>query len=342
IVMALRKKIPVKWLPILLAILLIVDLWGVNRRFMRPQPQTTATSYFRATADVQYLKKQEGQFRIFPVEDQRSPNWYVYHGIQSAHGYQGAKLRLYQELIDAFKMPNGFIQKYVKIQEGRPVLRDTSEVDARLVNFHGTFLKLMNVRYIISPYPLPDTTLKIVFPPRVRGGNAVFEFKGALPRVFFPGLVMTMNGKDNILNYMTSSGFDPAVTAVIEEDAPFQIAHSDSNQAKITEYDLHRIVIDADVKAPSLLVVSEMYYPAGWKVFVDGIEEKIIKTNHAFRSVFLQPGTHEIVFSFKPKIFRLGLLISSITFLLLIAGTFLGWRMERKKPSVQEMTETGN
>ena len=141
---------------------------------------------------------------------------------------------------------------------------------------------------------------------------------------------------------MTSNGFDPAITAVIEEDAPFQIVHSDSNQAKITEYDIHRIVINADVKAPSLLVVSEMYYPAGWKVFVDGIEEKIIKTNHAFRSVFLQPGTHEIVFSFKPKIFRLGLLISSITFLLLIAGTFLGWRMERKKQSGQEETETEN
>ena len=60
------------------------------------------------------------------------------------------------------------------------------------------------------------------------------------------------------------------------------------------------------------------------------------KTNYAFRSVYLQPGTHKIEFVFKPKMFRLGLLISVITFLLLITGVIVGWRLDKRRKNSQE------
>jgi uncharacterized membrane protein YfhO len=74
-----------------------------------------------------------------------------------------------------------------------------------------------------------------------------------------------------------------------------------------------------------------MFYPAGWKVFIDGMEEPIYKTDYAFRSVFLQPGVHKIEFLFRPKMFKTGLSISLVSFLLLVLGAVLGWRIEKKK-----------
>ena len=132
---------------------------------------------------------------------------------------------------------------------------------------------------------------------------------------------------------MSSGAFDPMETAIIEEEAPFDIIPSDSNRARIINYDIHRIQIEADVKTPSLMVMSEIYYPAGWKVFVDGREEKIVKTDYLLRSVFLEPGEHHIEFVFNPGSFKAGLLLSISSFILLIAGAFIGWRIERKKSS---------
>jgi hypothetical protein len=324
-----------RFLPFLLTGLLFIDFWMVDKRFIQPRPKANENTYFTEEPDVTYLKSQESPFRILHItvsqDDNRKPNWYMYHKIQNVFGYQGAKLRNYQELMDAFRMPTGYIGKYLKVEGGRYVLKQPAEVSRQEWALHQTFLKLTNVRYIICPFSLPDTSLELVHAPRMRGQRAVFEVKDFAPRVFFPKNVIQVQGKKAILEFMTTGAFDPMETAIIEEKAPFEIIPSDSNRARIVDYDIHRIQIKADVKTPSLLALSEMYYPAGWKVFVDGREEKIVKTDYLLRSVFLDPGEHDIEFVFNPGTFKIGLLLSVSSFLFLIAGTFFGWRIERKK-----------
>jgi uncharacterized membrane protein YfhO len=68
--------------------------------------------------------------------------------------------------------------------------------------------------------------------------------------------------------------------------------------------------------------MSDTYYP-GWRVFVDGVEERIYCANLGFRAVFLTKGAHEVKFVYKPKVFKIGLIISLITILLLIIYSFL-------------------
>ena len=78
------------------------------------------------------------------------------------------------------------------------------------------------------------------------------------------------------------------------------------------------------------MVLSEVYYPAGWKAFVDGQETKIYKTNYILRSILLEPGKHKIEFVFKPKSFMLGVWITVSVFavlvLLLLLGLFLNFK----------------
>ncbi|MBN2088078.1 YfhO family protein [candidate division KSB1 bacterium] len=326
----LKKKMNPNLLPVLLLVLLIWDFWSVDKRFTDPRPDSDTRRYFQVDRSVQYLKDQEGTFRIFSVADQRSPNWYMYHKLQHVSGYQGAKLRIYQELIDAFNMPNGFIQKYIKVENGQYVLKSQDDISPLQFKRDQNFLKLMNAEYVLSPYQLPDTSLQLLVPPERQGSLGVFKFKDCLPRIYFPKSVIPAEGKQNILNYMTSQKFDPAEATVIEQKVDWQVKSSQENKAQIESYDIHKIKINASIQTPSLMVLSDIYYPAGWKVYVDGIESTIYKTNYAFRSVFLEPGEHEVLYSFEPQMFKTGLYISITVLGLLLAGLIVGWRLNQK------------
>lgn len=337
--MALKNKIGRRIFIVPLLVLLVFDLWTVNNRFLDFKPVRRKKTDFDATPEVKYLKSQKGYFRILPVNDGRSPNWYQYHFLQSSWGYQGAKVKVFQELMEGFKMlggPGDFLKRYLKIENGRYALKKSSELSEKELAVNHNFLKLMNVKYLVCPFPIPDTSMKSVDLPEKRGANGIMEFKEFLPRLFFPKEIRIIDNKDDIFRFMRSTLFDPSETAVIEKESPFNIQPSDSNKAQITEYGNHIIEITADIRKPSLMVLSEIYYPAGWKAYIDGHETEIYKTDYLLRSVFLRPGKHTIVFKFRPRMFYTGLTISIITFMLLSAGIIISWRAGRKKKVLDE------
>jgi len=331
ILRTIQNKLHKLVLPLALTVLVVGDFWIINSRFVNPQPAVDESNYFQDQGEVAFLKEQPGYFRILPVGDGRSPNWYMFHLLESAYGYQGAKLKLYQELMDTFRMPQQYLSKYLKRTAGGMAWRSGDELPAELVHAHRTFLQLTNVKYIVTPYGIPDADLRLVYRPRQRGGRAVLEFTKALPRVYFPEKVVPVLGDEAARSYMASMDFDAATTAVVTERTPFQIVHSDSNRAEITERSIHTLRVDAHVHTPSLLAVSEVFYPAGWHVEVDGQPADIERVNYAFRGVYLKPGEHTLVFRFSPDSFNTGLRTSIIALVLLTAGAVIsGVRMRRK------------
>jgi uncharacterized membrane protein YfhO len=122
-----------------------------------------------------------------------------------------------------------------------------------------------------------------------------------------------------IFQFLKSESFKADEIAILEEPPPFSIEPSENNHVEITGYDIQKINLNAAVEKPAHLILSEIYYPAGWKAYVDGKETKIYKTNYVLRSIFLQPGDHEVEFLFKPSSFKIGTIISIITFIVLIA-----------------------
>jgi hypothetical protein len=342
IMLASRKRLNVKWLPVWACVILCADLWIVDKRFVNFRPKTDSESLFRATPEVEFLKSQEGLFRILPVEDNRPPNWYQYHFLQSSWGYQGAKLRSIQELMNAMGLPGGpggaqgFLRKYLKTEGGRIAFKTPEEVVPAESAAHAALLKMMNVRYVVCPYLIPDTMFTLVYPPAQQGANGIWEFKEFLPRVFFPREVRPVQGEGAILDFIASGEFDPAVTAIVEE-RPLKDCGADGNEkAQIIEYDLHRITIDADVTKPVLMVLSEMYYPAGWEAWVDGDPVDIVRTDYLLRGIYLEPGSHRVEFRFVPRMFRIGLATSLSVFILLICGVIVGWRAEKRKVPTDE------
>ena len=81
-----------------------------------------------------------------------------------------------------------------------------------------------------------------------------------------------------------------------------------------------------------------MYYPGGWKAYIDDKEASIVKTNYALRGLAVPAGKHAIEFRFEPKGYTNGRKITSITSILLLAiialAAFMAWR-NRKQAGIK-------
>ena len=96
------------------------------------------------------------------------------------------------------------------------------------------------------------------------------------------------------------------------QKSAFRIPHS-----AFLDYQPEKVVIEADLPQAGFLVLSDSYYP-GWKVFVDGEEDRILRANYIMRAVRLSPGHHQVEFIYDPSSFKLGLAISLATLFLIL------------------------
>lgn len=332
----LNNKLRTEWLGIALIFLLIIDLWLVDFKIINPEPSVNEENYFQKTDVVEFLQQQKQPFRIFPIRlnqpGEKPDNWYLYFKLQNIYGYHAAKLRIYQETLEEFQLPQLYLYKFLKQgidNRGQQVvqIRPLNEIPSNLLYGHQSFLNMLNVKYLISAYPIPDTSFQII----KRGSAFIYENKHALPRAYFVNKIKTLESKKEIFDFISSGQFDPARNAILEQEPEFAIEPALDNHVELVSYDIHRIKLKASVKTPSLMVLSEVYYPAGWKAYVDGARTKIYKTNYILRSIFLKPGDHEIEFVFKPASFTIGLVISLITLMLLIISLVYSLRKQARK-----------
>ena len=318
--------------------LLIIDLWWVDFKIVHPQPKTDQDRYFANTEVVRFLKRDSERYRIYPVYDDKPSNWYVYHKIQNIQGYHAAKLKIYQTFLEETGLDSRnkyglppFLAKYFRVvlKDSRPSLQPIppEQISPKKIKFDNTILDMLNAKYLISYYPIPDPRYRQV----LSRGPYVYENTGVLPRAYFVDKFRVIKGKDNIFNYMKSGDFDPSTEAILENEPEFSISPSEDNQVRLISYDIHEIKLNAQVATPTLMVLSEIFYPAGWKAFVDDKEKEIYKTNYILRSIFLEPGSHEIKFVFNPKSFKLGLWISLLSFLFILSLLVIQLAFIRKK-----------
>ena len=323
----LKKSIQSGLLKWTLFILVIIDLWAVDFKVIHPQPKASEESFFAATDVVNFLKNDHSLYRIMPVLDDKPANWYMYHLIQNMYGYHAAKIKIYQDMLAESGLPRSFFMKYVKpvTRNGRQGMayRTPQEINPIEWHFHQVLLNMLNVKYVLSPYPVPDSVYSVVF--KGQRKKVLFN-RGVLPRAFFVDTLQVLHGKKAIFGRMKQLDFNPKKLAIIEEKPPFPIQASSENHVIIGHYSIRKIDLNATVAKPTQLVLSEVYYPAGWKAFVDGKQTKIYKTDYFLRSIFLQPGTHKIQFVFNPRSFKLGLLITGLSLVLLFGLIGIGWK----------------
>jgi hypothetical protein len=282
----LNKKIHAGAFGAALIAILIVDLVIVDVKFINPKPAQRLEENFQPDATIAYLKKQPGLFRIapLPVGGQLfMDNTFAYHGIHSIGGYSPAKLKIYQTLLDSC------------IGHGADP------------NFplNMNILNMLNARYIIVPGQLPEGRFTLANVDQAKR-YVTYLNPFALPRAFFVKEVTVARNQTEVFAALNSIQFNAATRAIVEKPMPQDLSSPDSTSAEILEYKSREISIKAFTSSPALLVLSEVYYPAGWKAFVDDNETEIFKTNYILRSIIVPKGEHTVSFKFDPPLYTIG------------------------------------
>jgi hypothetical protein len=183
--------------------------------------------------------------------------------------------------------------------------------------YRNKILNLLNVKYLISPFSLPDLNLKILYD----GPIKIYENTTCLPRAFFVAKVLVVENEDDVLRGLKDPGFDPQGMAYISKQAiaglhgvaiPEAQFPEKAAMVEIINYQPNQIYLKAKTDSARLLIIADNYYP-GWKAYVNGVEKPIVKVNYTLRGIFLDKGEQKVNLVFKPATFIIGACISLIT-----------------------------
>lgn len=153
---------------------------------------------------------------------------------------------------------------------------------------------------------------------------------GALPRANLIYSARIASDHPTAFDLIHAADFDPAREAVIEGGPALrgESSPSASLQANLfyLGYSADRFAVVARTPSPAYLVFSEVWYP-GWRATVDGDPVPIYRANYAFRAIYLPPGEHRVEMRFEPITWKVGLAVTSLTILSLLAwGVLALWR----------------
>lgn len=291
-----------------IAILILVDLWTVDRRYLNDShyvKQTAREAYKESVADKEIFKDTDESFRVFGLNNpwQDTNVSYFHHSIG---GYHAVKLRRYQELIDHRLDPEyrnivGALQKAQSIDDIMSVLAASPS------------LNMLNTRYIIYN---PD--------------QAPIRNPYAFGNAWFVDQVEIVENADAEIEALNT--INPLETAVVDKrfakDLEGFTPHKDSTASIVLEkYRPNRLTYKTKADSDQLAVFSEIYYQPGWKATIDGKEAPHFRTDWILRGMVIPAGEHTVVFEFYPDTYVLAANVSSyssfLILLLLIAA--IGW-----------------
>ncbi len=297
----------------LLGILLLVDLWGVDKRYLNKEHFVTERNFDSPfnprPVDNAIHQDTDLSYRVLDLSVNTFNDAIVSYHHKTIGGYSPAKLQRYQDLIDFHIAP----EMRAMIDDVNSAM-STARTVGDLENALGYYpvLSMLNTKYVvIDPGSLPLT-----YDRRLGNGWLVSRVRTA------PTADAEMAALGEI---------DPAVEAVIfDPEAPegtvTEYAGADSGRVELVYYSPNRLRYDVSAPAKGLAVFSEIWYPAGWKAFVDGNEVPVLRADYALRALMIEEGDHEVEFVFDPASFTVGRnisLASSIAILVLLAGAVL-------------------
>jgi hypothetical protein len=88
---------------------------------------------------------------------------------------------------------------------------------------------------------------------------------------------------------------------------------------KIKAFGLHEVTIEADLKADSYLILSDLFH-TNWFAEVDGMPAEMVPAFSIFRAVSAPPGVHQIRFYYRNTKSQIALSVSIASILLIFLG----------------------
>jgi hypothetical protein len=215
------------------------------------------------------------------------------------------------------------------VREGGPA--DTPTTNARLTARSLPALRLLSVTQVAQDPddpPIEAPALPVAYD---RPDLRVYTLPGALPRAGVVASQRVAPTDAEQLDAVLNPAFDGRRTVVTGKPLPglgTEPASGAAGNARITEYEPERVVVQASASRPAELVLTDLHFP-GWKVELDGKAADLHRVDYLLRGTSLPPGRHRVEFRYEPLSFRAGWIVSLIALAGLVATVAVGLRRKR-------------
>ncbi len=280
-----------------LAIIVLFDMWSVNKRYLNNEKSGGKYAHWESKiennqpyqitpADQQILQDPDPHYRVWNTtsrldQDGRTPYFH-----KSIGGYHGAKLKRFQELVDLH-----LNQKNMKAFD------------------------MLNTKYIIVQNQ--QVGLQAQQNPNVLG-NAWFVDE----------VVIAANADEEITKL---NDIDPANQCIVDQRFNDQVAGMQAQNVegtiKLDSYDPKHLIYSSTSKQDGIAVFSEIFYDKGWNAYIDGAIVPHFRCNYVLRGLKIPAGAHKVEFKFEPTVYAVGEKVSlACSILLLLGFGFVGFR----------------
>lgn len=284
-----QEKLKFGYFAAILGVLVLVDMWPIDRKFFNDDnfvKEKNYKSYFaKKPWEETILNKEKDNlsYRVFNLTDPQGPfnDSRTSYYFKSIGGYSAAKLRRYQDLIDAH-ITTEINPMYQSImQQGNNLFLRPSDTTGYPV------LNMMNMKYAILN---PENPIIVENPNAM--GNAWFVDQVVIAQ--------TPNEESDALN--TIDLHNTLVTDVKFQDfvKDFRPHHDSEAQISLTKYAPDYVEYDYTASEDGIAVFSEIYYPYGWNAYIDGQPKEHFRANYTLRALNVPAGKHHIRFEFRP------------------------------------------
>ena len=194
----------------------------------------------------------------------------------SLNGYHAAKLRRFQEYYD-----------YLTFHDNEKLFNS------------------LNVKYLIGKDDQDQDQL--------------YVNPEALGNAWAVDSLLVLDNPDELLNKLKDTDISKIALGLknsTPKDLPKIFDSKDLIEIEKVKNSSAHLTYNYNALSDQLIVFSEIYYPSGWEVFVDGDKSNFFDVNYLLRGMLIPKGKHKIEFYFSPKIVNTGINIRIITIII--------------------------
>ena len=283
----------------ILAVLVIVDMFPIDKRYLNNDKFVSKQKYdkpFTASAADQYILEDNTlDFRVADITKDMFNDASTCYFHKSLGGYCGAKLRRYQDVITQYL--NGELNQLRGAQSAPALLQTLAQQKV---------LNMMNTKYVIyNPNAQP------------------FENPFAMGNAWAVNNIRWVDTPNEEIDAIGNTDLEH--TAIINKEfeqqvGSYQLTDSIHGQIALTDYLPNKLSYSFKASEDQLVVFSEIWTERGWKIYVDGQEQPLLRANYLLRAALIPSGEHEIVMEYAPKAYSTGNAVSFASSLIMILG----------------------
>ncbi len=319
LVLFLKKKLRADYMIFGVLALCLVDMWGVNKRYLnddmfveksvREMPQQ------KTATDELILQDKSLDYRVLNLSTNTFNENETSYYHKSIGGYHAAKLRRYQELIEAYISP--------EMQKLMPAI---AEAQGDMTQVAGDsiwpVLNMLNMKYVIMP---------------LQGGQTVPVMNPyAYGNAWFVDRIDYVENANAELDGMAKLNLRHEAVADkrFKEQLGEAVVQGNTSIVQLESYEPNELSYDVNSDKGGVLVFSEIYYP-GWTATVDGQPVELGRVNYVLRAMNVKAGKHAVTLSFKPASLDRTETIAYVSYTILLLAVAIGVVMMYRKKKQQ-------